>query len=162
MSWQPVIGWEGKYEVSSFGEVRKSNGEAVGQWLNSQGYSIVRLSNPRAMARVHRLVAGAFLGNADSKPNVNHIDNDRSNNKVENLEWCTQAENLAHMSRQGRRASPALNKRPAHSILSDQQVRDLRAGRRAGKSLSQLGLEFGVSKRTAQRCAAGEYYRDVK
>jgi hypothetical protein len=77
--------------------VRKAgSGEIIGQWKNSDGYPVVRLSRPRLMQRVHRLVALAFVPNPENKPSVNHLDNDRANNSARNLEWCTQAENIRH------------------------------------------------------------------
>lgn len=66
--------------------------------FNKKGYPTVRLSseNRKKSARIHRLVALAFIPNPDNKPEVNHIDGNKQNNKAENLEWVTNAENHRH------------------------------------------------------------------
>lgn len=163
MEWQPVYGHEAYYEVSRLGDVRKIGGPTIGQWNNDQGYLLVRLSRPRLMARVHRLVAEAFIPNPNGLPIVNHIDCDLRNNSVENLEWCTQADNLKHMEMLGRRATPWAGRRSPNASLSDDQVRLLREARtNNGTPYSLLGAMFGISKRAAMRCVSRESYADVR
>lgn len=161
--WQPVKGYEGRYDVSTCGTIRRADGFIVGQWPNSDGYSLARLSNPRAVVRVHRVVAEAFLPNDSDLPNVNHIDCNRSNNDVSNLEWCTQQQNLEHMDKLGRRAKHWLGKRSPNAHLTEHQVRELRRIRSQWNvPFSRLAQMFGVSKRAAMRCAKGEVYEDVR
>lgn len=109
---RPVLGWEGFYEVSESGEVysltrsiRRSDGtmqtwagQRLTAYTNSRGYLAVRLSRPgcRKVARVHRLVAEAFLPNPSALPEVNHLDGDRTNPSVNNLEWCSASQNRWH------------------------------------------------------------------
>jgi len=110
--WRPVYGYEGLYEVSNFGKVRSVNrwvpngkggtislnSVALRPSVNTFGYFMVNLckcgkTNTRL---VHRLVASSFLKNEHGKKIVNHIDGNKKNNYVSNLEWCTASENTKH------------------------------------------------------------------
>lgn len=96
--WRPVVGYEGLYEVSNYGEVRKADGTPMKGNINSYGYHVVSLTKNRKKKdkKVHRLVAEAFISNDFCKRTVNHKDGDRANNHVENLEWATQQEQMKH------------------------------------------------------------------
>ena len=159
MEWLPVNGWNGRYEVSDSGCLRKASGAAVGQWVSDQGYCMARLSSPRRLVRVHRLVAEAFVNNDAGLPFVNHIDNNRANNDHSNLEWCTQAGNLAHMSSQGRRATPWAGKRSPNAKLTTAQAKVIRNEYQFTNTSQQyLANKHGVSKRTVGRIVNGESY----
>ncbi len=160
MIWKPVLNYETRYEVSSNGDVRMISGRVLKQWLNEQGYSLVRLSKPRKVIRVHRLVAAAFCDNADAKPFVNHIDCNRSNNKAENLEWCTQWENLNHSQNLGRmQRNYWTGKRSPSAKLPDDAAQGIRRDYAAGGvSWETLGLRYGISKRSVGRIVRGESY----
>ena len=161
--WRGVVGYEGRYEVSCFGRVRKLGGPIVGQWRKSAGYYQVRLSEPRAVHLVHRLVAKAFIPNHENKPGVNHIDFDTINNAVANLEWCTQAENIQHSAKAGRMNRPEMRgKRPTVAAFTDEQVAAMRQQYAAGgETWSSLAAKFGVSKRTVGRILRREVYSYV-
>ena len=95
--WRDVPGYEGLYQVSSLGNVKSFyNGERIlSPGMNSRGYLTVRLYKLQSHKThtVHSLVAQAFLPNPSNLPCVNHIDEDKTNNKVENLEWVTYSQN---------------------------------------------------------------------
>lgn len=162
--WLPVRGWEGSYEVSNLGYLRKIGGDLLGLWPNNQGYLLARLANPRRTVRVHRAVAEAFIANPDSKPSINHIDCVRSNNAASNLEWCTHQENLQHSTDLGRmKRDYWKGRRSPSAALSDDQVRQIRLIYAGGDwSLEKLGTEFGLSKRAIGRLVNRETYSDVQ
>lgn len=103
--WKKIIidNIETNYSVSENGIVRNDNTNKILSQRIQQGYCHVSLTiNGKAKScRVHRLVAQAFISNPENKPYVNHIDGIRSNNNVENLEWCTPKENTQHAVRTG-------------------------------------------------------------
>jgi hypothetical protein len=115
------------------------------------------------MVRVHRIVAEAFIPNPDNLPTVNHLNNNRSDNRVENLEWCSQQENLAHADRQGRMQRDYWQgKRSPNARLSSEQVAEIRRLYADGDaSWADLAQVFGVSKRAIGRCITKETYPDV-
>lgn len=106
--WVDIPNYEGLYEVSNYGNVRKSDGTLMNGSLNSYGYRVVSLtkSGKKKDKKVHRLVASAFLPTIPGKDVVNHIDGDKLNNYAGNLEWCTKGENVRHatMTLDSRRA----------------------------------------------------------
>lgn len=95
--WRDVAGYEGLYQVSSFGRIRSLARKKVLPVHNtSNGYFQVHLyrEGKAKYAYVHRLVADAFCVHGNQLQNeVNHIDGDRINNRADNLEWCTRSEN---------------------------------------------------------------------
>ncbi len=96
--WKVIDGFE-KYEVSSFGRVRNSiTGRVLRYATTNGGYVNVGLNHNyiRKSPAVHRLVAQAFIPNPENKPQVNHINKIRNDNRVENLEWTTALENNIH------------------------------------------------------------------
>ena len=101
--WKDVKGYEGLYQVSDLGNVRSLNYKNTGEIKEmsqsiKDGYCVLRLCKNKtaSMYRVHRLVAEAFIDNQDGLPIVNHIDGNKTNNHVSNLEWCTQQHNMKH------------------------------------------------------------------
>jgi len=161
-TWKPVAGYEGRYEVSDAGRLRKKTGQSIGLYRNDQGYVLARLSGPRRIVRVHRVVAEAFIPRSDGKTCVNHLDCNPANNTVSNLEWCTQGENIRYAASLGRMASPWKGKRSPSAKLSDSAVAAIRSEyAQGGVSWEALGRVHGISKRSIGRILSGEYYQPL-
>ena len=123
--WKSIQGYEGKYEISNLGNVRSVdrfiiNSKGIKHFRKSQlikpvishrGYVRVGLRNlGKKMFSVHRLVGIAFLLNPENKPMINHIDGNKQNNFVGNLEWVTQSENEKHAHEMGLKPKPQAHK----------------------------------------------------
>ena len=96
--WKDIVDYEGLYQVSNLGRVKSLNYKQTHKQLllkptikKKTGYCQISLSKngKKKLYLVHRLVAKAYLINQDNLPQVNHKDEDKTNNKVDNLEWCT-------------------------------------------------------------------------
>ena len=103
--WRPVKGYEGLYEVSNMGRVKSlyyGKERIMRTPDNSTGYRNVELARQTPKRKlVHRLVAEAFIPNPMNLPVVNHLDGDKHNDCVFNLEWCTKKENTNHAIKTG-------------------------------------------------------------
>ena len=122
--WRPVVGYEGLYEVSNTGQIRSfdryvkySNGrihlhkgKVLSPIKDKDGYLQVNLcyNGKIHQIKVHRIVAQAFIPNPNNLPQVNHKDEDKTNNSVDNLEWCTVKYNNNYGSRKDKARDTAI------------------------------------------------------
>ncbi len=158
--WKDIVGFEGKYEVSNMGRVksvarfRKSKGgcealikeKILTPKLNKSGYSVVHLRNNEInkYPLVHRLVAESFIANCENKNTVNHIDANKTNNCVTNLEWSTNTEQMQHAVSNNLlevRGAPKFTKAYKKEIFDYYQVNSI--------SIKALSEYFSISERTA-------------
>lgn len=115
--WRPVVGYEGLYEVSNLGRVRRIR--IIAPTKKKHGYmqvSLVDKDGVRKSHRLHRIVAAAFIPNPEGKPQVNHKDENPENNRAKNLEWATAEENTNYGSRTARAAAKNGSRTPILQI----------------------------------------------
>ena len=103
--WKDAVQYEDCYEVSNYGRLRRKNsGKILKFKKHRDGYYMVNISanGVRKTLQVHRIVAKAFVENTNDLPCVNHVNENKNDNRVLNLEWCTVAYNNSYGSRVGR------------------------------------------------------------
>ena len=106
-------------DVRESGKIFDADGNELSQYDNGYGYLSVRVN--KKYYRVHRLVATKFIPNPDNKEDVNHLDGNKSNNCVQNLEWATRKENVAHAHKTGLITERALNARKKNGKIAGQK-----------------------------------------
>ena len=138
--WRDIKGYEGLYMVSNLGRVKSLVGsygrtriKILDQKPDAHGYKRVALykNGNKEYFKVHRLVAIHFIENPDNKPCVNHKDENKANNRVENLEWCTVAYNNCYGNRLKKvsKANKIANKGKKHSKETKEKIRQSSIGR---------------------------------
>lgn len=140
--WKPCLNLNG-VEASNFGNIRNSENKFVyKQWTNKGGYKLVSLSHqPRKHYQVHRLVMSAFVG--ESKLQVNHKDFNKINNRIDNLEYLSQEENIKYSSDAGRYIGNQNCGKITFSIAEG--IRERIAN---GEKQKELAKEYGISPQT--------------
>ena len=157
--WKDVPGYEQYYMVSNTGKMfSKFSNRLLTPWMTSHGYMRVSLRlNKTKTTRVfvHRLVALAFIDNPLNKTQVNHIDGNKQNNHVSNLEWVTPSENIQHSMETG------FNKCGVDRTTSKLSREDVEYIRQNPLNLSQrkLAKMFGVSKSPIYQVIHYETYK---
>ena len=146
--WKDKKDYEGHYQVSNFGRVKsiKFGKERILKPVtNSSGYLLVELykNNIKKKYSVHRLVAEAFIPNPYNLPQVNHKDENKLNNNVDNLEWCTNEYNINYGTRTERYSKPVLQ-----YTLDGEFVREWPSARECGRN--------GFNQGSVSACCRGE------
>ena len=173
--WKDIEGYNGFYQVSNFGQVKSTGGQCGTvkrkEKLRSlsfthDGYLKVRLiyRGKDQTVRVHRLVAETFIPNPDNKATVNHIDGNKQNNSVVNLEWVNRNEQMLHAYNSGLKTS-IIGSFNTNSKLTDEQVREIRKSyvpysRNFGTVA--LAKKYGVTNRVVGLVVRNKAYKNVK
>lgn len=157
------------YLVSSYGYVLNTNYRMTGKThvlkdrVDENGYHSVYIyyNGNRTAFKVHRLVAEHFILNPENKPEVNHIDGDKSHNEVWNLEWATRTENMQHAVRTGLHKALTGEDHP-ESIYSNDEVRNVCELIATGKySVTEISEMTGMNRSSVSNIAFKKNHTDV-
>lgn len=136
--WKDVAGFEGYYQISNFGRVRsldrikcdgiRMKGRIKKTHLDSCGYEMVQLRKDGAIKHmsIHRLVATAFIPNPNNLPQVNHIDEVRNHNTIDNLEWCSVVYNQNYGHRKEKASANSSGEKNSNHRLTEKDVLSIR------------------------------------
>ena len=154
--WKDIESYEGIYQVSNYGKIKslKRNVLMKGKFnyfkeekilnpsTHKNGYLAIGLTkeNKTKTFKVHRIVALHFIDNFLNKPEINHIDSDKSNNNVLNLEWCTSKENKEHAVKN---KLNAFGEKSSGSKLTEKEVLEIRE---SNLSPTELSEKYKVNK----------------
>lgn len=156
--WQIVPGLEGRYAASPTGDIWDlADHRAVTPFLNSDGYPTVVLfeNGNETAASVHRLVMAVFHGERPPTIQVNHRNGDKADNRLDNLEYCTQAENIRHrIDTLGFQVRGEAN---VNARLTREQVREIRHLANGGGLLQrEVAEKFGIAQQTVSKIVRGD------
>lgn len=164
--WKYIDGFNGFYQISSNGKVKSATGLIRRASYTHDGYLKIRLvaSGNERTARIHRLVAEAFIPNPLNKETVNHKDGNKTNNNVLNLEWADRHEQLIHAYKHHLK-KPMGGTTNANAKLGNEQVlairkKYIRNSKEHGTVA--LGRKYGVSNCVIGLVIAGKSYKNVK
>lgn len=150
-NWKDIHGYENLYQVSDLGRVKSvKRNKILKNSKSSCGYYVIELycNGKNKMFRINRLVAQAFIPNPENKTFVNHIDGNKLNNHVDNLEWCTAKENMIHASKT-KLLSPSHGEKHYISKLTENDVLEIRSKYIPKKySHNKLAKEYCVDYKT--------------
>lgn len=171
--WKPITGYKKFYEVSNFGRVKVLKRKRKTVWGvteykekimklsdNGTGYLFVRLLiyGKHSNHYVHRLVSREFIKNPKRKPQVNHLDGNRSNNHVKNLEWCTHKENVVHSVKRRKELGYVRKKYTLNNLAAPLRGEEVKSSklkeidvifiRKTNMKVTELMKKYNVCERT--------------
>jgi hypothetical protein len=170
--WKTIKGFENYYEVSSLGRVRgvdrvvnhktsfflNLKSKLIKPYLNKNGYLFVNITKKSKSFNksVHRLVCETFLENQHNKKDVNHIDGNKLNNEIKNLEWCTRSENLIHAYNIGLKDR---GEKHYNAKLTENQVLEIRSLNNISKT--EIGIKYKVSRKCISKILNRQTWKHV-
>ena len=154
-----VKGYEGRYKITEDGKIYSVKSKRFIGHQNAYGYNRVSLQVGKYKYKtflIHRLVAEAYIPNPDNKPFVNHIDGNKQNNCVENLEWVTQQENAMHAYKHNLIDIPKPRNGMANgnAKFSDAVIREIIESNMKQKDICK---KYGISRGYIWKLRAGQF-----
>ena len=161
--WRDIKEYEGKYQVSNLGRVKSLNynntkKEKILKSRNNRGYLCVTLykEGKSKTCKVHRLVAQAFIENSNNYLEVNHKDENKTNNCVENLEWCTRKYNNSYGTRNKKASESMKGKNKGSKHPASRKVQCITTGKKIN-TITEAGEYYYIdSYLNIIRCCKGE------
>ena len=146
--WKDIKGYEGLYWISNLGRVKNKHGKILKPRLSSNGYyNICLYKNSKAKCyTVHRLVAEAFINNPDNLPEINHKDENITNNHFSNLEWCDHVYNSNYGTKTKRMVESKIRKQSKLLAIPKDDNKHMRVYMNTNDACSRLVMETGKTK----------------
>jgi hypothetical protein len=145
--WKTIVGFK-DYQISNYGRVKSlkyNKKKLLKSGVINSGYLIVCLSNSKIkkFKLIHRLIAHAFIPNADNKPQVNHKDGNKHNNHIDNLEWVDHSENMKHAYRSGLHSMKG--ERNSNSTLKEKDILVIHCLYLNGMNQETIGILYNIT-----------------
>lgn len=147
--WKEIKDYEGLYWISNLGYVKNKHNHILKPEYSNKGYACVQLrkENKTRKHRVHKLVAKAFIPNPDNLPEINHIDENKVNNAVSNLEWCTHIQNMESYTKN--HPDSVCNMQSVYCFDLDKYF----------KSASEASVHTGICRSSIVKCCRGQLHQ---
>lgn len=152
------------YKIGKLGTVVNKRGHKICVQIDKYGYAkvVLRTSGKYHHRFVHRLLALAFMPNPENKPLINHKNSIRTDNRLENLEWCTNRENIIHGFKNGRIGTTARGEKVPGHILKEVDIPAIRLLlKNPSYTLDKIGKLYGVSGSTIFSIKSGKNWRHI-
>ena len=167
--WKEIKDTNGRYFISNKGRVKslaRKKEKILKERISPDGYVWYNLfiNGKGKTMRANRLVALAFIKNPENKNTVNHIDGNKKNNNVTNLEWATRSEQMEHAYKLGLK-QPVQGDLQGSSVLTEKEVKEIRKIYKAHDKkygMIPLAKKYNVSTSTIDKCVHYRSYKNVK
>ena len=155
--WKDILGFEGRYQISNLGRVKSLVSERIlKECQSSNGYMRVCLcgADGHKNMSVHRMVADAFISNPNDLPQVNHIDENKQNNRVDNLEWVTSKQNINHGTSLARRSYHQRYTQSGKKVVHQYDMEGNLIG--TFISIREAARHYGIDRTGIQHCCTNK------